>query len=94
MLRDQVVLELHVQCDRLREEVNHLSDLVADLQCFRIHLLYDNVRPGDVLAKAVKEFTLVLDFECSDAFFELINYTHGCEPGEGLYKNCLAVGAT
>jgi hypothetical protein len=27
------------------------------------------------------------DFECNDTFLEVINFTAGCEPREGLYKN-------
>ena len=83
-LRDQEVLEVRVERDGLKEEVDRLGSLILDLERSRIHLSYDDLRPGGVLAKAMKEFTFFPDFECNDAFLELINFTDGCEPGEGL----------
>ena len=74
-----------------------LRNLVADLKRCQIHLLYNNLRPDGVLAKAARELNIFPDFECMDAFLKLINYTDGCEPLEGLYENLvcyLAVGVT
>ena len=35
----------------------------------------------------MKEFTFFPDFACNDAFLDVINFTEGCEPGEGLCEN-------
>jgi hypothetical protein len=58
--------------------------LVAALEHHLIHLLYDDLKPGGILAKAVNELSFFPDFECNNAFLELINFTYGCEPREGL----------
>ena len=86
-LRDQKVLKIRVEHNELREKVNRLGSLFLDLERCRVHLLYANLKPGGVLAKAVKDFTFFPDFECNDAFLELLNFTDSCEPREGLYKN-------
>ena len=45
------------------------------------------LRTGGILEKFVKDFTFFPDFDCNNAFIDLINYTDGCDPGEGLYEN-------
>ena len=48
---------------------------------------YEDLRPGGVLGKHVNDFTFFPNFECNDAFLDLVNFTDHCEPGQGLCEN-------
>lgn len=50
----------------------------------KLQLSYDDLRLDGSLDGFVKDFTFFLDFYLNDAFLELINYSEGCEPGDGL----------
>lgn len=50
-------------------------------------LSYTDLKPGGKLYEFVNDFTFFPTYESVDAFLELINYTEGCEPGDGLCEN-------
>jgi hypothetical protein len=51
------------------------------------HLSYDDLKPGGRLAKHVGLFTFFDDFECNNAFLDVINHTIGRGKGKGVCEN-------
>ena len=45
------------------------------------------MKSGGILGKHVKDFTFSPDCDCNDAFLDLLNFTEGCEEGNGLCEN-------
>lgn len=72
---------------QLSKEVGKLWDRVTTLKTRKVKLNYDDLRPGGALGNIVGKFTFFSNFDCNDAFFDLINYTETCEPGKGQYEN-------
>ena len=48
---------------------------------------YDDLRTYGALGSFVKEFTFFPNFECNDVLLDLINFSDGCDTGEGLCDN-------
>ena len=82
--QEQNYLHVCLECDLLRKKVNFLKKVIVDLEWRVICLLYTNVKPGGRLNGSVEYFTFFPNFDCNDAFLDVVNYTNGCEPGEGL----------
>lgn len=79
-------LRVTVERSATRGELS-LKQLVADLEHHKLRLTYDGLRPGGVLGNVVKEFTFFPDSPYTDAFLEVINFTHGCKDGKSLCEN-------
>ena len=71
--------------DLLVRKVVGLQDKVVSLEQRRLCLTYNDLKPGGMLESSVKEFTFFPDFECNEAFLELINF--GDDGEEGLCQN-------
>ena len=64
-----------------------MSYLTKSLEKSHLCLTYNDLRNGGALATFVKEFTFFMDVSPNDAFLDLINFTGGCESGNGLCEN-------
>ena len=80
-------LRLTLERDGLKKEVEEMSGYIVELEARKVTLSYDDLKPGGTLADSVADFTFFPDFDCNEAFLDLINYTEACEPGEGLCEN-------
>ena len=65
--------------------VNSLWSLVSELEQRKVRLSYDNLQPRGALSAAVKDFTFFPDFDCNEAFLELLNFAR--EGKLGLCEN-------
>ena len=86
-LKNQEFLQVRIERDNLKEECRRLNDVLDEVNTQQYHLLFDDLRPSGALASFVKDFTFFPDFECNDAFLDLINFADGREPGDGLCEN-------
>lgn len=59
------------------------------MESCKVHLSYNDLKPGGTLAGAVNVFTFFPDFDCYDTFLGLINFSDWCEQGEGLCENLM-----
>jgi hypothetical protein len=85
---DQKILQVCVERDQLRHNVDHLQMRITKLEKPRVGFLsYADFQPGGILADAVEEFTFFPGAACNNAFLDLINFTDGCDPGDGLCEN-------
>ena len=67
--------------------VSHLKKMIVDLERHGVCMLYIDVKPGGHLDGSAEYFTFFSDFNCGDAFLDVVNYTDGCEPGQDLCEN-------
>ena len=84
MQREGLLQEVLTKRSSLKEKVSYLTE---SLENSHLCLTYDDLRDGGALAKSVKDFTFFPDVSCNDTFLDLINFTEGCEPRNGLCKN-------
>ena len=84
-MRDDALLEIRMEKRNILDENMELATKLQTLQSS--FLSYDDLRPGGKLSAFVKDFTYFPDFDCNDAFLDLINFTEGCPPGDGLCEN-------
>ena len=87
--RDQLLEINRLERDQLLDANQRLQQLVDDLDHRKFCLSYDDIKPGGVLGGAVKEFTFFPDFCSNEAFLDVINFTDGCEPGNGFCENMI-----
>ncbi|KAL7529558.1 hypothetical protein ACHAWF_003026, partial [Thalassiosira exigua] len=85
-IKDDELIEIRLKRDQLKEENAQLRKRIASLEQRKLVLCYDDLHPGGVLVEYVIDFTFFPDCDCSDAFRELVNFTNGWNPGEGLYE--------
>ena len=71
--------------DLLAGEVARLQNQAVRLEQRKLFLTYDDLKFSGVLGSSVKEFAFFHDFDCNEAFLELINYDDDSE--EGLCEN-------
>ena len=71
----------------LRKKVHRLEKVIANLERRRVCLSYNDLRSDGHLGGSKKHSTFFPDFYYNDAFLDVVNYTGGCEPGEGLCEN-------
>ena len=72
---------LREENDLLTQEVNGLRSLVSKLEQRKVCLSYDDLQPGGALGAAVKDFTFFPDYDCNEAFLELLNFAEEGKPG-------------
>ena len=51
------------------------------------YFCYDDLKLGGCLSKHVGLFTFFDDYDCNDAFLEMINHTIRCDKGKGICEN-------
>ena len=54
---------------------------MSKLEQRKVCLLYDDLQPGGALGAAVKDFTFFPDYDCNEAFLELLNFAEEGKPG-------------
>lgn len=84
-------IRIRLERDQLKEENVELrakiEDLEQKLKGMNHSLSYDDIKPGGLLGKHVHNFTFFPNFECNDAFLEVLNYSEACEEGKGVCEN-------
>ena len=84
-------IKIQLERDQLKEENVKLKAAIERLEQrleeSKFVLSYEDLKPGGALANYVNDFTFFPDFDCNDAFLDLINYTEACEEGNGLCEN-------
>ena len=73
----------------LSNEVSELQNSLEELRLkqHQFPLSYNDLKPGGALGKCVSTFTFFPTFEANDAFLDLLNFTEGCDEGDGLCEN-------
>jgi len=84
--KDEVV-RIKIERDHLHAMNSELREKIELVQREKRLLTYDELRDGGILSNFAKDFTFFPNIACNDAFLDLINYTEGCEPGNGLCEN-------
>ena len=84
MRREEFLQKVLTERSSLKEKVTYLKE---SLENSHLCLTYDDLRDGGALTKSVKDFAFFPDVSCNGAFINLINFTEGCEPGNGLCEN-------
>ena len=64
-----------------------IEDLEQKLKEKNWYLSYDDIKPGRTLGKYVSDFTFFPNFECNDAFLEVLNYSEARDEGMGVCEN-------
>ena len=86
-LKDEEMIQIKLERDNLLEENAELRAKIESIEQQKGFLSYTDLKPGGKLYEFVNDFTFFPTYESVDAFLELINYTEGCEPGDGLCEN-------
>lgn len=86
-LQGQELIQIRLERDNLLDQNKELKSKIEMLEQKKCVITYDMLRSGGQLHKYVNDFTFFPDVECNDAFLDMINYTEGCEEGNGLCEN-------
>lgn len=93
---EQIITNLEHQRDNALRKVGELTNEVSELQNsleelrlkqHQLPLSYNDLKPGGALGKCVSTFTFFPTFKANDAFLDLLNFTEGCDEGDGLCEN-------
>eukprot|EP00562_Extubocellulus_spinifer_P031445 CAMPEP_0178710732 /NCGR_PEP_ID=MMETSP0699-20121125/17939_1 /TAXON_ID=265572 /ORGANISM="Extubocellulus spinifer, Strain CCMP396" /LENGTH=841 /DNA_ID=CAMNT_0020359303 /DNA_START=197 /DNA_END=2725 /DNA_ORIENTATION=+ len=88
-MKDEKILELTVENEKLKGELNRLQKRLDEALERKITLTFDDLKPGGFLGDYVSEFTYFPTYDANVAFLDLINYTEGRPAGDGFCENLL-----
>jgi hypothetical protein len=95
--KDKMLRELEQTNSDLRRRIDEIIAENVELKAAmdelaskksQLPLTFEDLKPGGVLGgKLVDIFTFFPTYEANDAFLDLLNFTEGREPGDGLCEN-------
>ncbi len=85
--RDNEIIQIRIELKEERLKNTALERKIKELEERNGLLSYDALRPGGILEHFVKDFSFFPDFESTDKFLDMINYTDKRGPGNGLCEN-------
>lgn len=86
-LKEGENIQIRLENNKLREENSELRRMIDMLEQQKAIISYDSLKEGGILGNYVNDFTWFANKACNDAFLDLINWTEGCEDGDGLCQN-------